>query len=187
MHPLAKQAAEYFAKSETVYLKLQHYSNTIPAGEYSFSVYAWRFTGFNEYTRLVTICENEQVAAELPDVLENASNSPINEITSCDWSDLEGIQVARWMAARTDHKRDVTATITFKLESLANNQRNRIRSLEQQIQDAFDDSIRRMKMSELETVQENYSRKVNEIQSLATKADIYTTLLVNGVITVMEG
>ena len=59
--------------------------------------------------------------------------------------------------------------------------------LEQQIQDAFDDSIRRMKMSELETVQENYSRKVNEIQSLAAKADIYTTLLVNGIISVMEG
>ena len=187
MHPLAKQAAEYFAKGETVYLKLQHYSNTIPAGNYPFSVYAWRFTGFKEYTRLVTICENEQVAAELPDVLENASNSPLSETMSCDWSDLEGIQVARWMDARTKHKRDVTTTITFKLESLANNQRNRIRSLEQQIQDTFDDSIRRMKMSELETVQENYSRKVNEIQSLAAKADIYTTLLVNGIITVMEG
>lgn len=93
----------------------------------------------------------------------------------------------RWMDARSKHKRDVTTTITFKLESLANNQRNRIRSLEQQVQDAFDDSIRRMKMSELETVQENYSRKVNEIQSLAAKADIYTTLLVNGVITIMEG
>lgn len=187
MHPLAKQAAEHFAKGEAVYLKLQHYSNTIPAGIYPFSVYAWRFTGFNEYTRLVTICESEQVAEELPDVLENASNSPISETMSCDWSDLEGLQVARWMDARTKHKRDVTTTITFKLESLANNQRNRIRSLEQQIQDAFDDSIRRMKMSELETVQENYSRKVNEIQSLAAKADIYTTLLVNGIITVMEG
>ena len=187
MHPLAKQAAEHFAKGEAVYLKLQHYSNTIPAGNYPFSVYAWRFTGFNEYTRLVTICESEQVAEELPDVLENASNSPISETMSCDWSDLEGLQVARWMDARTKHKRDVTTTITFKLESLANNQRNRIRSLEQQIQDAFDDSIRRMKMSELETVQENYSRKVNEIQSLAAKADIYTTLLVNGIITVMEG
>lgn len=187
MHPLAKQAAEYFTKGETVYLKLQHYSNTIPAGNYPFSVYAWRFTGFNEYTRLVTICENEQVAAELPDVLENASNSPLSETMSCDWSDLEGIQVARWMDARTKHKQDVTTTIAFKLESLANNQRNRIRSLEQQIQDTFEDSIRRMKMSELETVQENYSRKVNEIQSLAAKADIYTTLLVNGIITVMEG
>ena len=123
----------------------------------------------------------------MPDVLENASNSPLSETMSCDWSDLEGIQVARWMDARTKHKQDVTTTIAFKLESLANNQRNRIRSLEQQIQDTFDDSIRRMKMSELETVQENYSRKVNEIQSLAAKADIYTTLLVNGIITVMEG
>ena len=187
MHPLAKQAAEHFAKGETVYLKLQHYSNTIPAGNYPFSVYAWKFTGFNEYTRLVTICENEQVAAELPDVLENASNSPISEAMNCDWSDLEGLQVVQWMDARTKHKQDVTTTITFKMESLANNHRNRIRSLEQQIQDAFDDSIRRMRMSELETVQENYSRKVIEIQSLAAKADIYTTLLVNGVITVMEG
>lgn len=187
MHPLAKQAAEHFAKGETAYLKLQHYSNTIPAGNYPFSVYAWRFTGFNEYTHLVTICESEQVAEELPDVLENALNSPISEAMSCNWSDLEGLQVARWMDARAKHKRDVATTITFKLESLANNQRNRIRSLEQQIQDAFDDSIRRMKLSELETVQENYSRKVNEIQSLAAKADIYTTLLVNGIITVMEG
>lgn len=187
MHPLAKQAAEHFAKGETAYLKLQHYSNTIPAGNYPFSVYAWRFTGFNEYTRLVIICKNEQIAEELPDILENASNSPISKTMSYDWSDLEGLQVVRWMDARSKHKRDVTTTITFKLESLANNQRNRIRSLEQQVQDAFDDSIRRMKMSELETVQENYSRKVNEIQSLAAKADIYTTLLVNGVITIMEG
>jgi hypothetical protein len=187
MHPLAKQAAEYFAKGKTVYLKLQHYSNTIPAGSYPFSVYAWKFTGFNTYTRLVTVCENESVAVELPDVLENAVNSPSGDFESYDWSSLEGIQVARWMAARTEHKRDVNTTITFKLESLANNQRNRIRSLEQQLRDAFDDSIRRMRMSELETAQENYAHKVNEIQSLAAKADIYTTLLVNGVITVMEG
>lgn len=186
MHPLAKQAAEHFAKGKTLYLKLQHYSNTIPAGNYPFSVYAWRFTGFNDYTRLVTICENEQVTGELPAILESASNAQIKGAMNCDWSKLEAIQVTRWMAARTKHKQDISTTITFKLESLANNQRNRIRSLEQQIEDAFDDSIRRMKMSELETVKENYSRKVNEIQSLAAKADIYTTLLVNGVVTVME-
>lgn len=187
MHPLAKQAAEHFSKGETVYLKLQHYSESIPAGTYPFSIYAWRFTGFNEYTRLITICENEQVAAELPDVLENASNSPYSDSICFDWSELEELQVVRWMRARAEHKRDVNATITFKLESLANNQRNRIRSLEQQVKDSFDDSIRRMKMSELETVQENYSRKVNEIKALSTKADIYTTLLVNGVIKIMEG
>lgn len=185
-HPLARQAADYFAKGETVYLQLQHYSDSIPAGSYPFSVYAWRYTGFNTYTRLIPICANDIIAAELPDILESATNTLGGVSGSYDWSELEGLQVAQWMAARSEHKRDVSATITFKLESLANNQRNRIRSLEQQVTDAYDDGIRRMKMSELETVQENYTRKVNEIQSLSTKADIYTTLLVNGVITVLE-
>jgi ATP-dependent helicase HepA len=187
MHPLAKQAAEHFSQGETVHLNLQFYSSTISAGSYPFSVYAWKFTGFNSYTRLITICKNDLVAAELSDILENATNSLTSDSTSYDWASLEKLQVIRWMAARSDHKRDTNATIAFKLESLANNQRNRIRSLEQQVNDTFDDSIRRMKMSELETVQENYTRKVKEIQSLTTKADIYSTLLVNGVVTVMEG
>ena len=186
MHPLAKQAAEFFSKGDTVYLKLIHYTDSIPAGTYPFSVYAWRFTGFNDYTRLVTICENEQVAAELPDILENARSVMGNDDINYDWSILESLHVARWISARAEHKRNVSTTITFKLESLANNQRNHIRSLEQQINDAYDDSIRRMKMSEFEAVQENYARKTNEIQSLTNKADIYTTLLVNGIITVME-
>lgn len=186
MHPLAKQAAELFSKGDTVYLKLIHYTDSIPASTYPFSVYAWRFTGFNDYTRLVTICENEQVAAELPDILENARSVMGNDDINYDWAILESLHVARWMSARAEHKRNVSTTITFKLESLANNQRNHIRSLEQQINDAYDDSIRRMKMSELEAVQENYARKTNEIQSLTNKADIYTTLLVNGIITVME-
>ena len=187
MHPLARQAAEYFAGNETVYLRLQYSSSVIPAGTYPFSVYAWRYTGFNAYTRLVTICENDMVAAELPDILESAATSLSGDSSVFDWSELERLNVIRWLSARNEHKRDVSTTITFKLESLANNQRNRIRSLEQQIQDTFDESIRRMKMSELETVQENYARKVNEIQALSAKADIYTTLLVNGVITVLEG
>lgn len=190
MHPLARQAAEYFSKSEKVYLKLQYASNVIPTGSYPFSIYAWKFTGFHTLTRLVTICENELVAAELPDILENATNATnarYGDFADCDWLNLEKLQVARLMTARTEHKRDVSATIAFKLESLANTQRNRVRSLEQQIEEAFKDSIRRMKMSELETVQENYDRKVKEIQSLATKTEIYTKLLVNGVITVMEG
>ena len=92
-----------------------------------------------------------------------------------------------WLEERDKHKRDVKETITFKLESLANTHRNRVRSLEQQVRDAFDDNIRRMRQSELETVQENFSRKVASIKQTAEQEEIYTTLLVNGVMTVLEG
>ena len=145
MHPLARQAAEYFSKNEPIYLKLQFLSDTIPAGSYPFSVYAWKYTGFKEHTRLVTVCRNEQVEAELPDILESGIGYPEKTTPDCDWSDLEEIQILRWQAAHNSHRQDVAATTAFRLESLENNYCNRIHSLEQQAKDATDESIRRMK------------------------------------------
>jgi bisphosphoglycerate-dependent phosphoglycerate mutase len=72
----------------------------------------------------------------------------------------------------------------FKLESLENTHRNRVRSLEQQINDAFDESIRRMKISELETVQVDFSKKIDDIKTAQSRADIHTALLANGVIVI---
>ena len=70
---------------------------------------------------------------------------------------------------------------------MANTHRNRIRTLEQQVRDAFDENIRRMRQSELETAQETYARKIVSIKETAERAEIYTTLLVNGIISVVEG
>ena len=44
-----------------------------------------------------------------------------------------------------------------------------------------------MKIGELERAEDEHSNKMKEVHQLAAKADIYTTLLVNGIITVMEG
>lgn len=186
MHPLAKQAAEYFSDNSTAYLKLVFYSDTIPASTYPFTVFAWNYMGFNTYTRLITVCENETIVAELPDILESAVNMYEKAKEDFNWSQLENTHVQLWMGARDSHKNDVGTTLAFKLESLANNQRNRERSLEQQISDAYDDSIRRMRVSELETIQENYNRKVSEIKNTASRADIYATPIVNGIITIVR-
>lgn len=187
MHPLAKQAADHFVGGETSYLRLQYYSQVIPAGEYVFSVFAWKYIGFNTYTRIITVCENNYVANELPYILEDAVSMDSKTEGKYDWSTLEDMHVQKWLAEREMHKRDTKTTITFKLESLANTHRNRIRTLEQQVRDALDENIRRMRQSELETAQENYARKVTSIKETAERAEIYTTLLVNGVITVVEG
>lgn len=187
MHPLAKQAAEYFTGSETSYLCLRYFTKQIPAGDYIFSIFAWKYVGFNTYTRLITVCRNEMVANELPFILEDAVNVNDKAEGTYDWSALEDTHVQMWLAERETHKRNVSTTLTFKLESLANTHRNRIRSLEQQVRDAFDENIRRMRQSELETAQEQYERKVSVIKEAADHAEIYTTLLVNGVISILEG
>ena len=185
MHPLAKQAAQYFGRSEEPHLHLTLSTSEIPSGSYVFSIYAWQYTGYNTYTKLLTVCENEKIAAELPFLLEDASDSGSKPDGQFDWTDIEKLHVKMWLEASTKHKRDIKSTESFKLESIANTFRNRIRSLEQQIQDAYDENIKRMRQSELETVREKYSRKNTEIKATAEKADVLPSLLVNGVITIV--
>lgn len=185
MHPLAKQAAKYYSHRESAYLHLQLHTSEIPSGQYVFSVYAWQYTGYNTYTKLITVCENEKIAVELPFLLEDADSSESKSNGQFNWSSIENHHVSMWLEAREKHKSEIKALEAYKLESITNTFRNRIRSLEQQIKDAYDENIKRMRQSELDTVREKYSRKITEIKEIADKADVLTTLLVNGVITIM--
>lgn len=185
MHPLAKQAAKYYSHRESSYLHLQLHTSEIPSGQYVFSVYAWQYTGYNTYTKLITVCENEKIAVELPFLLEDADSSESKPNGQFNWSSIENHHVSMWLEAREKHKSEIKALEAYKLESITNTFRNRIRSLEQQIKDAYDENIKRMRQSELDTVREKYSRKITEIKEIADKADVLTTLLVNGVITIM--
>lgn len=184
MHPLAKQAAKYFSRSESAYLHLKLNTSAIPSGQYLFSVYAWQFTGFNSYTKLITVCENDKIAMDLPDLLEDATASEIEPVGDLDWSNIESIHINMWLDASEKHKHDIKSTETFRLESIANTFRNKIRILEQQEKDASDENIKRMRHSELEKTQVKLSQKISKIKEISDKADLYTSLLVNGVITV---
>lgn len=185
MHPLAKQAAQYFGRSEEPHLHLTLNTSEIPSGLYVFSIYAWQYTGYNPYTKILTVCENEKIAAELPYLLEDASNSDGEPNGQFDWTDIEKRHVKMWLEASAKHKSEIKSTESFKLESIANTFRNSIRSLEQQVQDAFDENIKRMRQSELEKVKVKYTHKIAEIKAIADKADVLASLLVNGVITIV--
>ena len=62
-----------------------------------------------------------------------------------------------------------------------------ITTLEQKIRDAFDEKIRRMYQSELGTATEKYQIKVDEINDRASRADIHTSLIANGIIEIKRG
>jgi hypothetical protein len=185
LHPLTKQAALHFASVDTAHIKVHAYSDTLPEGTFPFSVYAWRYTGTNPFSRLITICEDSIVAQELPDILQSNPTSIPGELDALpDWERLELLHANEWQAAKEKHLSDSANIAMFKLESLENTHRNRVRSLEQQINDAFDESIRRMKISELETVQVDFSKKIDDIKTAQSRADIHTALLANGVIVI---
>lgn len=187
LHPFARQAAKYFTAEHTSYLKIKHRSDTLPVGVYPFSIYAWRYTGSNPYSRLVTICENATISRELPDILESSPAELTGQVEQDpSWDALELLHAQEWKAAKEKYLSDAANTAMFRLESLENTHRNRVRALEQQISDAFDDQIKRMRMGELETVQADFDKRAASIQADQTRSDIHTALLANGIIVVEE-
>ena len=185
MHPLAKQAAAYFRTSERAYVSVNYYSNVLPEGKYLFSVYAWKFLGLNPHSKMVTVCEDDRVAQELADILTNIQDTAKGKETAdADWSALEEKHIVMWQNARDKHREETQSTVTFRIETLGNNYKNQKRTLEREIRDAYDDRIRRMKMSELEKATEAYEKKANQIKNDAAKADVHTSLIANGILTI---
>jgi cell division protein ZapA (FtsZ GTPase activity inhibitor) len=138
--------------------------------------------------RVVPICEHDLIAAELTEVLQEAETSSEAVAVSGDtWASLEGKHVLLWQSEKEKYITSVKGTADYKLESINSNYRNRKRTLEQKIRDAFDEKIRRMYQSELATATENFNGKVAEINERTSRADIHTSLVANGLIEIRKG
>ncbi len=188
MHPLVKQAAKYYATSHVSYIHLEYYSDEIPAGTYPFSIFAWSYVGLNPMFRVVPVCDSELLTEELTDILQEADS--IATTTTVDkgtWAGLEGKHIAIWQREKESYLAGIQSTANYKLESISSNYRNRKRTLEQKIRDAYEEKIRRMYESELKTATEKYQIKVEEINERASHADIHTALIANGIIEIKRG
>lgn len=187
MHPLAKQAAAYFASNEQAYIRIQYSTEDLPCGDYLFSVYAWSYVGISPHFKLVVVCDDDVIASELPEILqESQSGAAAVKINPADWDALEKKQVKLWIDEKASEIKEAENASTFKIESLSNNFRNRKRSLEQKMQDTSSDSIRRMYASELESATESYELKVEEIRKKVGQTDIHSTLIANGILNVVS-
>jgi hypothetical protein len=188
MHPLVKQAAKHFVTNKTSYIHLEYFSDELPEGTYPFSIYAWNYVGMHPTFKVVPVCENEMVSNEILNILQEADTaSTTATVTKGTWDALEPRHIALWLAEKEAYISNVHGTANYKLESISSNYRNRKRNLEQKIRESFDERILRMYQSELQSATENYHARVGEINDRASKADIHTTLVANGVIDIKRG
>lgn len=185
VHPLVKQAAAYFATSDLAHIHLEYYSEEIPAGDYPMSIYAWDYVGVRSNFKLVAICEEKHIEAELPEYILTAAavDYPVH-VGKDAWDALEARHIQLWQAEREQHQQTTQQIASYKLESLANNYTNRKSVLERKIQEEVDGRIITMHRSELENATEQYHQRVAEIRAKIATADIHTTLIANGIITV---
>lgn len=98
--------------------------------------------------------------------------------------ELEERYTIMWTKERNQYKTETAHITVAKMESISNTNRNRIKSLEQQMLDETVETIRQTKQSAINTAREKYKSKVNEIKLQAEHADVYASQVINGVIAI---
>lgn len=182
-HPLVKQAAMYFAVTTPTHVSLKYSSDSIPAGEYAFSIYAWNFVGSRPGFRLVAVSENDAISKDFMDIISGGidSGEKQNNFESR-WATLETKHVSLWTAERSKFIEEAKLSAGYRLGSLESNLNNKRNAIEAQLITAADENIIRMRQRELERAIETYEAKVEAINKEVSHTDIHTTLIANGVV-----
>lgn len=183
MHPLAVQAASYFRHEKTMHIKARYSESGMSSGAYRFSIYAWRYTGLNEHTRLIAVCENSTISESIPEMLRVSSQIEATEsIDDSNWADLEITQFGLWKAERAKAMANAKAVCAYRKESLLDSHNNLRISINRRLEGVTDPSIIRMYQSQLENATIDFNAKMESIDAALLRSDVHSTLIANGII-----
>ena len=185
LHPLVRQAARHLQRSGEVQTNLTVSSKSAPPGAYAFALYQWRKVGVRAEDTLVAITEEPKLDASVLSMLEEAvdvhtGTPPDTGVTI----QLDGRHHGLWRAARANHMAENRDLVQHREQSLTVSHKARRKLLEDQVDSATNEKIRRMKEGELTRANSDYERRIEELQRLADSADIHATMVVEGVLEV---
>ena len=185
LHPLVRQAARHLEHSEAVQVNLTVVSDSFPPGAHRFALHQWRKAGAQPDDSLVAVASDPRLEACILSLLEEAADasgevSPDPAATER----LEERHHALWRASRANHVAENRKLVDHRVQSLTISHRARTKVLEDQIERATDEKIRRMKEGELARADRDCERRIGDLKRLTDSADIHATLVVHGMLTV---
>lgn len=185
LHPLVKQAALAFDSKQRVTTNLTVVSNEVPVGRYEFAIYQWRFHGVREDLVLKPIASDALVTEHLGHLLENAvdcSDDTLYEIRTEIWDDLDAQHYRLWNDVRNQHRQKTRQLAEYRRESLSTSHRARIALLEEQLGQATNEKIQKMRRSQIAAAEADYARRIQELDIALERADIVAGSVAYGVI-----
>lgn len=189
LHPIVKQSALYFDQCKRIRTNLSVNSNEVPTGKYKFVIYQWHFYGTKEDLILKPLASDSNINELLVRLLENAKDFIDNNHQDEDvsnWDDLDAQHYKMWNEARIRHQKKTQELVEYRRESLSTSHRARIALLEEQIGQATNEKILRMRRSQISAAEEDFARRIQELDISLEKADIVAGPVAYGLIHVTE-
>jgi len=184
IHPLIRQAAHHFANPEPSVTALQVENTGLPPGRFTFAIYCWHQKGIREDLVFQPIANSEAVQKRLPELIGKATTLPASsdDVAAMSFADLEASHHSMWQKARQTHQAHAARVAAFQRESLKTSHTARLALLREQLAQANDERIRRMRQSQLDTAELDFQRHLQDIELAATRADIISEEVASGVI-----
>ena len=185
LHPLVKQAAMSFNAKHRVIITLKVKTHEVPAGGYEFAIYQWRFHGIKDDLVLKPIASSEALTPHLGRLLEKTEDADgQNRSDSAVWDKLDAHHYKLWSEARAKHRQETQELAAYRRESLSTSHQARIALLEEQLEQASDEKIRRMRRSQIDSAEADYARRIKELDSAMEKADIIAEPVAYGILNI---
>lgn len=183
MHPFVVQAAQYESSKFPCEIGISVSSEDIPAGDYEFLIYAWRYVGLRPDIKLMAISENEYVQKNILSIMQYASDVGVDAPAyESKWDDMDKLHYKRWVEIKGKYTNDVKEECDYRIEQLSQSFHQRELIIRGMIQNATDEKIIRMRTSQLNKLKVDYENQEKTMQETISKADIHTNLLVKGVL-----
>ena len=185
LHPLVKQASRAFDTSKRVVTTIRVKDRSVPGGDYLFAIYQWQFHGIREDMIMCPVADSELLTSRLGDLLERAEENPSSEDNLPEplaWDALDAHHYKLWSEAREKHQGRTRELAQYRRESLTTSHRARISLLNEQLDQASNDKIKRMRQSQIDAAEADYARRIQELDIAMERADITAQPVAYGVI-----
>ena len=189
LHPLVKQAAMATDTKKPIFTSLRVYSKIIPEGKYEFAIYQWQYHGIREDLVLQPVAFSESITEHLLELLEKAESDSSGKVNIEDnslWNGLDSRHHKLWSDARTVHQQRTQELARYRRESLATSHKARISLLNEQLNQATNDKIQKMRQSQIDAAEVDYARHSQELDIAMERADITAKTVADGIIQVAE-
>lgn len=185
LHPLVKQAAEFFKLDKLAYTYLEIKTGDLPVGTYNFALYSWTFKGIKKDQKIVAIADNEEVEEHMMDKLQyctETADTPIFDQKVFDELDIRHHK--KWDDARANHIEENKELLEHRAQSLTVSYKARHRVIEDRLKIETSEKILKMKQGELNRAEIDFKHRINEIEKASSSADILFEPVVCGILNV---
>ena len=186
VHELVRAAAsqqEGVAPNSTIALRVT--SESVPAGIYPIAIHAWTYLGARDDFEVVVTTLDPALNDRLGQLLVEASDARGADGPQPD-AQIDDRHYEKWASSRATHIDRTRAHVETQLSSLSTTHHARVQLLEDQISKASHDNIRRMRESELRSLEDDFDTRTNRLTESIQRSDITATLLCSGIVEVVN-